>query len=94
MLKIKDEFAKILKLFSSVEKVETPPICMTVYYRIKSTVIFPFKIAIHFVVLNFNSLTSFLSRFRVTFEVSALSLTIPDKIFQETKFEGKNKFLL
>ena len=28
MLKIKDKFAKILKLFSSVEKVETPPICM------------------------------------------------------------------
>ena len=55
----------------------------------KSIVIFPLKIAIHFVVLNFNSLTSLLSRFRVTFEVSALSLTIPDKIFQETKFEGK-----
>ena len=68
---------------------ETPPIYMTVYYRIKSIVIFPFKIAIHFVVLSFNSLTSFLSRFRVTFEVTAFSLTIPDKTFQETKFEGK-----
>ena len=38
MLKIKDKFANILKLFSSVEKVETPPICMTVYYKIKSIV--------------------------------------------------------
>ena len=61
-----------------------------VYYRIKSIVIFPFKIPIHFVVLNFNSLTSFLSRFRVTFEVSALSPTIPDKIFQETNLTEKN----
>ena len=36
-----------------------------------------------------NSLTSFLSRFRVTFEVSALSHTFPDKIFRETKLEGE-----
>ena len=48
MLKIKDKFAKILKLFLSVEKVQTPPISMTVYYKIKSIVIFPFKISIHF----------------------------------------------
>ena len=60
----------------------------------KSIVIFPFKIAIHFVVLNFNSLTSLLSRFRVTFEVSALSLTIPDKIFKKQNLREKNKFLL
>ena len=38
MLKIEDKFGKILKLFSSVEKVETPPVCMTVYYKIKSIV--------------------------------------------------------
>ena len=38
MLKIKDKLANILKLFSSVEKMETPPICMTVYYKIKSIV--------------------------------------------------------
>ena len=48
MLKIEDKFAKVVKLFSSVEKVETPPICMTVYYRMKNIVILPFKISIHF----------------------------------------------
>ena len=99
MLKIKDKFAKILKLFSSVEKVETPPICMTVYlyYRIKSIVIFPFKIAIHFVVVTFKAKTlwpHFSVGFVLLLRFLRCPIHFPTRFFEKQNLREKNKFVL
>ena len=97
MLKIKDKFAKILKLFSSVEKVETPPICMTVYYKIKSIVTWSFFISL--CRLNFqsqNALTSvnFSVGFVLLLGFMRCPLQFPTRFFEKQNLREKNKFLL